>query len=297
MIPPPIPENEAERLENLRSFSLLDTPFEQVYDEIVSLASVICEMPYAAVSLIDANRQWFKAACGLGNVRETPREHSFCGYTILGHDLMYVYDARQDERFFDNPLVTGSLHIRSYVGVPLASSEGFNLGTLCVFSDRPKDMSPVQRDSLRKLGTLVTNLFEARKREAWLAKIGQVLNNLQEEVMLVGPQTGRCIYANRAASAAFERMGRMVLGSKVADLVDGGPRPELEESLTRLLSGSLSQFVLEQERTGRDEGGQPFSYPVEVCIRPLPYARDPVFVWVGIDISERKRLERMAGQS
>jgi len=130
------PANEAERLEALLSYEVLDTPPEQEIDDLVHIASQICGTPISMVSLIDSDRQWFKAKCGPVPFRETPRDISFCGHAILSSDLFIVADARLDARFADNPLVTGEFagdpKVCFYAAAPLLDHDGLALGTLCV---------------------------------------------------------------------------------------------------------------------------------------------------------------------
>lgn len=161
----PFPENEAVRLQALRNFSVLDTPPEPVFDDITSIAAQICGSPIALVSLIDAERQWFKSHRGLDAV-ETPRDFAFCAHAILRpQDVMVVPDAHQDDRFADNPLVTGEPHIRFYAGAPLVTPTGEALGTLCVVDREPGDLDSGKIDSLRALSRLVMVHLELRQTE------------------------------------------------------------------------------------------------------------------------------------
>ena len=120
MTPPRQPDDEAERLQALRRFDILDSEPEQSFDDLAALAAHICDAPIALVSLIDHSRQWFKAAIGLP-MRETSRDVSFCGHAILQPDVFVVPDTSTDERFAGNPLVTGELGIRFYAGAPLVT--------------------------------------------------------------------------------------------------------------------------------------------------------------------------------
>ncbi len=127
---PDTPNNEEARLKSLHSLDILDTPAEERFDRYTRLAQRMLNVPIALVSLVDTDRQWFKSCLGLDAV-ETSREVSFCGHTILCDELLVVNDALADERFADNPLVTGAPNIRFYAGYPLIYSDGSNLGTLC----------------------------------------------------------------------------------------------------------------------------------------------------------------------
>ncbi len=150
----PVPESEKQRLEELRSYGVLDTLPEQAYDDITFLASQICDTPIALVSLVDADRQWFKSRQGL-HASETPREHSFCAHAILGDDVMLVTDALADSRFSGNPLVTGDPKIRFYAGAPIVSPNGHKLGALCVIDREPRTLTEADVDTLRDLAEMV----------------------------------------------------------------------------------------------------------------------------------------------
>ena len=160
---PPTPSNESSRLAALLRFELLDTPAEAMFDNITALAAQICETPIALISLVDAERQWFKSRQGL-DARETPRELAFCAHAINGETLFEVENALLDPRFRDNPLVTGAPDIRFYAGMPLADSEGHNLGTLCVIDRQPRQLSVQQKGALKLLAQQAINLFELRSQ-------------------------------------------------------------------------------------------------------------------------------------
>ena len=124
----PLPENEGQRLEELRRYAVLDTPPEKAFDAITRLAASLFEMPIAAVTLIDQDRQWFKSCVGL-ETREVGRNFAFCAHAILGTEVMAVPDARVDPRFAENPLVTGPPYIRFYAGAPLRTRNEVNVPT------------------------------------------------------------------------------------------------------------------------------------------------------------------------
>lgn len=175
----PLPPDEAERLAALQQTSVLDTPFESVYDDLTHLAATLCEVPIALISLVDESRQWFKSSIGL-RASETPREQAFCAHAILSpDDLMEVPDASQDPRFAGNPLVTGSPHIRFYAGSPILSEEGLPLGTLCVIDRQPRQLTPMQQASLRALARVTSELLRLRRQA--LHHIGQTLESLRTE--------------------------------------------------------------------------------------------------------------------
>ncbi|WP_194727140.1 GAF domain-containing protein [Noviherbaspirillum malthae] len=147
--------NESDRLKALASSGLIDTAPEQVFDRLTWLASEIAATPMALMSLVTARRQWFKSRIGLP-VCETPREWAFCGHAILSEEPLIVNDAIEDQRFADNPLVTGEPHIRFYAGFPVVDRHRFRLGTLCVLDNEPKDLSAEQLRMLRELAAIAS---------------------------------------------------------------------------------------------------------------------------------------------
>lgn len=163
MIEPPSIANESERLEELKGYDILDTPPEKEFDDVVKLASKVCEMPISLVSLIDKDRQWFKANKGL-EATQTSRDISFCGHAIGQDNLIFeINDTRKDDRFYDNPLVKGNPNIRFYAGAVLTSPNGYGLGTLCVIDDKPRVLTDIQKETLVVLANLVAQLIHARQ--------------------------------------------------------------------------------------------------------------------------------------
>ncbi len=242
----PIPENETERLNALYTCRILDTAPEPVFDDVILLAAQICGVPQAAVSLIDTDRQWFKAILGL-DVSETPRDVAFCAHTILQPDLLLVPDSHEDPRFSDNPLVTGAPSIRFYAGMPLTTSDGLALGSLCVIDQQPRQLSVQQQGALRVLGNQISSQLELKRhitlQEQLIAERKEVEKSLQAEItercwaetelesvltqnaqvlasissILIGVDTDGIITTwNRAACAAFGLKASMVLGQHFA---------------------------------------------------------------------------------
>src|SRR5262245_4893688 len=164
-----IPDNENERLEALRRYRILDTLPDEEFDRLAALAAQICGTPQALVSLVDANRQWFKAKVGI-ETSEIPRDIAFCAYTILDSDLLIVPDALADQRFADNPLVRLEPKIRFYAGAPLITSDGYALGTLCVLDSIPRDLTSEQADALRLLSKQVVSQLDVRRTRDILAQ-------------------------------------------------------------------------------------------------------------------------------
>ncbi|MDX1519832.1 MAG: sensor domain-containing diguanylate cyclase [Gammaproteobacteria bacterium] len=151
---PDIPEDEACRLSTLQSLSILDTPPEERFDRVTRMARKLFGVPIALVSLVDENRQWFKSCQGL-NASETPRDISFCGHAILEDKPLIINDAKKDQRFADNPLVTGEPKIRFYAGYPLKMANGTRLGTLCIIDRRPGKLGQDELEAFEDLAHMV----------------------------------------------------------------------------------------------------------------------------------------------
>ena len=163
-----LPLNETERLKTLELLEILDTDAEQEFDDLTRLAAQICGMPISTVSLIDDDRQWFKSKVGL-DVSETPRESAFCAHTILKDEFFIVPDAAADERFAENPLVTGDPNIRFYAGAPLVTGEGHGLGSLCVIDTVPRELLPEQKEALKCLARQAMKLINLRRQAKQLS--------------------------------------------------------------------------------------------------------------------------------
>ena len=177
----PIPTSEARRLKVLWQYDVLDTVPEEIFDDMVELASVICESPIALISLVDESRQWFKARVGMP-AQETSRDISFCAHAIMHPDLFVVPDATSDERFKANPLVTTDPKIRFYAGAPLVTPDGHALGTLCVLDKVPRELTDVQAKALRVLSRLVVTQLELRRQSKELLKARDDTQFLKREL-------------------------------------------------------------------------------------------------------------------
>lgn len=154
MIKPDTPANEAERLHALRTLEILDTSHEERFDRVTRMAKRMFGVEISLVSLVDAERQWFKSKQGL-DATETSREISFCGHAINQDGLFIIPNALEDQRFFDNPLVTGGPNIRFYAGYPLKLRQGINVGTLCLIDSKPKYLEEEDRQLLSDLGAMI----------------------------------------------------------------------------------------------------------------------------------------------
>ncbi len=166
-----LPDDEQKRLRKLRSLNILDTFPEEVYDDIVFLASEVADAPIALMSLVDLDRQWFKSKVGL-ETPETHRDHAFCAHAIRKpNEMLVVTNATKDPRFTDNPLVTGAPMIRFYAGAPLVCSDGTALGTLCVIDNKPRTLSPLQERALQVLSRQVVAQIELREALAQVKRL------------------------------------------------------------------------------------------------------------------------------
>jgi diguanylate cyclase (GGDEF)-like protein len=153
MLAPAKPALEDERMHALHALNILDTQPEERFDRLTRLARRLFDVPIALVSLVDSNRQWFKSCQGLA-ITETPRDVSFCAHAILSDQILMIPDAGSDERFQDNPLVTGEPKIRFYAGCPLKVGNGSNVGTLCLLDTRPRVLDAEERGLLRDLASM-----------------------------------------------------------------------------------------------------------------------------------------------
>lgn len=219
------PPDEAARQRALDELHILDTPAEQEFDDITLLASFICGTPIALISLVDKDRQWFKSRVGL-DIPETPRDISLCAHAILGDDIFEVTDAAADERFKDNPVVTGDLHLRFYAGVPLKTSDDHNVGTLCVIDREPRRLNESQRAALKALGRQIMRLVELRKSTRLQADLRRKLASETALNRAIVENAGAAIISTDldATIRTFNPEAERMLGYK-ADEVTGKASP------------------------------------------------------------------------
>lgn len=228
------PGDEAERLYDLYSYHILDSAPEADFDYIVEIAAHICQVPIALVSLIDLDRQWFKARVGI-DAEETCRDVAFCAHAILQEDVFEINDATRDPRFSDNPLVTGSPHIRAYMGAPLISDRGSKLGTLCVIDSTPRVFDDDQRNILKKLARQVVALLELRRekqqaisankaKSEFLASMSHELrtplNSILGFCQLLQTESNEKFDTAALEALAYIRQGAETLESLISNLLD-----------------------------------------------------------------------------
>jgi GAF domain-containing protein len=172
-----IPPNEQERLAAVRRYGILDTPKDGAFDRITRLAAAILEMPIAIVTIVDHDRIWFKSAEGLDGVEEIGRDPGLCASAILADEAWVIDDAKVDPRALANPLVAGEFGLRFYAGSALRTSDGYNLGTLCVIDKEPRTLSDEQVRVLDDLAALVVDELELRLAARLQARYSTELND------------------------------------------------------------------------------------------------------------------------
>lgn len=238
----PTPTNETERLKALKAYSVLDTLSEKEYDAITQLASYICDTPIALVSLIDEERQWFKSTVGL-EASETPRNISFCQYTIMGDDIFEVANALESELFFDNPLVTGNPDIRFYAGAPLRNKEGYNLGSLCVIDTKARSLTDEQKKALQLLAAQVVSLLDLRKKNSDFLDSQKELNNfidLSVDLVCIANVDGMLYKVNPAFTTVLGYSKEELAGSSFLNLVHPDDLAMTFREVEKLVEGEVT---------------------------------------------------------
>lgn len=211
--PSALVSDEQDRLEALHSYGILDTEPEPVFNDLAQLAAYVCGTPMSSVSLIDDERQWLKARVGI-DVREVPREQTFCQYALRSSGVFEIPDTRADALYASNPMVTGAPHIRFYAGTPLLTPEGYPLGTLCAFDTVPRSLSTDQREGLRLLARQVMAHLELRRTRMLLDDERQKLEGV---IRLAGRTDGLAQGYNRPE--IFVKQEQRLMRIPTADLL------------------------------------------------------------------------------
>ncbi len=288
----PYPDHEAQRVEALRRYELLDTEPEAPFDELVQLAAQICQVPIALISLIDPLRQWFKAKTGVAACH-TSRDIAFCAHAILQRDMFEVPDALGDVRFATNPLVTGEPHIRFYAGVPLIDRDGHALGTLCVIDRIPKRLSAQHRQALTVLGRQVVAQFELRLRNrqlaAQVAKLEQA-DSQRSQFLVAAEQTsdgiafldetGRFTYVNRAHAAWYGYEPAELIGKLWKELYPPDGMTTIDTVAFPILN---EKGRWEGETIGRGKDGAAIVTQVSLALFPERTRRGDWLLWISRD--------------
>jgi len=317
----PLPDNEANRLKTLYSMDLLDTEAEPEFDELTALAAQICNMPVALISLVDHKRQWFKSKVGL-DVDETSRDIAFCAHSILTPDqIMEIPDARLDNRFKDNPLVTETPKFRFYAGIPLVASNGYALGTLCVLDYKPGKLNDAQKvaleavrlliirhielrysfDSIRNLGQKLSDkndLFELEAEGDAIALQQEMSSRIEAEILsrlildvsldavITIDSDGKVTYWNPKAVEIFGYSSDYVLGKRLLDLIfDPSTIDSFDTLLTRFSGSNIKEVKPERfEFEALTAAGK--SVQVEVSVTVLRRYGEIVIVGFLRDLTE-----------
>jgi PAS domain S-box-containing protein len=292
-----LPLNEADRLKALRSYQILDTAYDNTFDNLVRLAARITGCPTALISFVDEDRQWFKARLGQ-TATETSRDAAFCAHTILdpAHPLI-VNDATADARFADNPLVTADHGIRFYAGMPLVTPNGHALGSLCVIDYAPRRIDPACIDLLQGLALAVISSLELRKAAAMatamaddaVSRFAQVIEALPTAVVLTGSD-GRLRMINQGTERLFGYKRAELQGGFLEILVPERHR-QLHVQLRQGFMKDMSSRIMGAGKAlfGRRKDGSEF--PLEIGLNPIDFDGDRMTLAAVSDISERHAIE------
>ncbi len=286
MIPAPLPANEQQRLQALRNYYVLDSSAEAAFDAIARAASALCGTPMGLISLVDERRQWFKAKFGL-EATQTPREQAFCAHAVASGQMLEVPDALADQRFADNPLVTGNPNIRFYAGAPLTTAEGHTLGTLCVLDRKPGNLSAAQQEALNALAEAVMAMLEAHRQQAHEHLLGQVVDGSLNQIFLIDAQSGQLIHVS---SGALDDLGYdggeldLLDGNALLERCCGRQRGELVAELNQSGNEPFEIDAVLQRRDGTH-------YPVEGQLQLWRLAHQQLCVLYLRNVARRRKVE------
>ena len=241
------PQVEEKRLKELRSYDILDSLNEKDYEDITTLASVICDVPIVLISLVDKDRQWFKSHYGL-DADETHRQHSFCSHAITNPGQAFIIpDSRLDDRFKNNPLVTGNPNVIFYAGIPLVSNSGYGLGTFCIIDNKPRELTEAQLNALNILAGQVMNMFELRKTNNTL--------NLKSELLERKTKNLDNIIAQRIAEVEGQRI-ELEKANKELQAFNYISSHDLQEPLRKIQT--FASLINDREYNNLSEAGREY---------------------------------------
>lgn len=240
-----LPENEHQRLAALHALQVLDTPAEEAFDRLTQLACDLFDLPVALVSLVDAERQWFKSHQGL-TTSETCRDLSFCAHAVAQNKMLIIEDTLDDQRFADNPLVTGPPHIRFYAGQPLQLSEGLPVGTLCLIDRRPRAFSQRDQTTLKRLAEQVEELLrqhQIRRALAQTTRRYEALFNESATGIVRIDRSGHVLSINPFALTMLGYREHEVVGNNVAMFTPASISAHHDSFLANFLAGSEPKVI------------------------------------------------------
>ncbi len=277
---PPQPPDEAQRLRELYSYDVLDTETEKALDDLVQSAAALCGTTFGALTMLDKNRQWFKAQTGF-SLKETVRSQSVCGHGILTRAFFEVPDTQSDDRFHDNPLLK-ALGVRFYGGTQLIGQQGHVLGMLCVLDPQPQQLSASQKAQLETLAMRAMALLDAHRQRRRMEWLGTVVSQVQDEIYLFDLQTQQFLHANEAAMR-HDRAGEAEL--LMEEVTPDTSPSELAEHIRRLQAGTAE---VAYETTVLRAGVR---VPVEARWQALKTTDQALVMCTLRELSQRRRLE------
>lgn len=296
---PPLPQDEPKRLETLRQYQILDTPSENLFDDLTQLASGVCEAPIAVIVFIDDHRQWFKSKIGVSPT-ETPRESAICAHAILQRQPLIIHDTASDPRVSDNPWVISDPHVRFYAGAPLLTPEGHALGTVCVMDYAPRELRPQQIEGLQTIAHETMMLLDLRRQLSALSRMVTGLRQAEEALQMYqfslehAPEgvffmtrDAGFSYVNEQACRSLGYTRDELMRLKLWDIDPIYPKENWEKTWTQRQEEQI--VTVHVETLHRRKDGVVF--PVEVSAKHLWFGDHEFHVAFVRDITERKKAE------